>query len=126
MSSMWRAAVIVPVLLAIAPSSSAQYARAAGYCLRRAYLRRASLRRSTQWRALRQSSGYRFADYARFLIANPRLAGRSADARLGREGDAAGRERRPRSSPSSPADKPKTGNGWARLADAYAATRADG
>ncbi len=104
MSSMWRAAVILPVVLAgdrasesrrnmrRRPHASYSYAPPAanvGYAL-------------NQWRQLRQSSGYSFADYARFLIANPRLAGRIEDAQLGREGDAARRECRDRSSPSSP------------------------
>ena len=46
------------------------------------------------WRRLRQSSGYAFADYARFLIGNPGWPGRVDDAQMGRESDAPGRESR--------------------------------
>ena len=72
MSSMWRAAVILPVMLVTAPSSSAQY-------VTRAYTPPPSYAQPSpasvgyalnDWRRLRQSSGYSFADYARFLIAN--------------------------------------------------------
>src|SRR5260221_2023732 len=70
MSSMWRAAVFIPVLLATAPSSSAQYAPQAVYAA--APGSAPSVTSSLeQWRALRQSSNYRFSDYASFLIANP-------------------------------------------------------
>src|SRR4051794_3902253 len=70
MSSMWRAAVLVPVLLlATAPSGSA-HAPPASYAP--AAIALPSVASSLeQWRALRQSSGYRFSDYANFLIANP-------------------------------------------------------
>ena len=85
MSSMWRVAVFLPSsLLATAPSSSAQYAAPAASCAtatRR--LHRASPTRSTTWRRLRQSSGYSFADYARFLIANPDWPDEVEDARAG-------------------------------------------
>jgi soluble lytic murein transglycosylase len=123
MSSMWRAAVILPVLLlATAPSSSAQYAApapapqvnyaasaaAVGYAL-------------NDWRQLRQSSGYRFADYARFLIANPDWPSESTMRRW------AERAMRPGETPATVVaffakDKPETGNGWARLADSHAAS----
>ena len=70
MSSMWRAAVIIPVLLVTAPSSSAQYPASGNYAAASAYAPTvASL--ISQWRTLRQSSNYRFSDYAGFLIANP-------------------------------------------------------
>jgi hypothetical protein len=71
MSSMWRAAFLVPALvLAIAPSSSAQYAPPANYAP--ASVAAPSVASSiAQWRTLRQSSGYRFSDYASFLITNP-------------------------------------------------------
>jgi soluble lytic murein transglycosylase len=72
MSSMWRASVFLPALLAISPSSSAQspvpYAQPqAAYAAPAADVGYAL----NDWRRLRQSSGYSFADYARFLIANP-------------------------------------------------------
>ena len=69
MSSMWRAAVILPVILAAAPgNSTAQYAapRTSSY----AYTAPSSNVAAglASWR-LRQSSGYSFSEYARFLNA---------------------------------------------------------
>jgi soluble lytic murein transglycosylase len=121
MSSMWRAAAILPVLLAIAPASSAQYAPAP------------SVPRSTyavpvanigyaldDWRRLRQSTGYSFADYARFLIPYPDWPD-EARMRVWAE-----QAMRPGENAATvlaffTSDKPTTGNGWARLADAHAA-----
>ena len=72
MSSMWRFAVILPVLLAIAPASSAQMATSATVSAQPAYTTNQSVAYAlNDWRNLRQSSGYRFSEYARFLIANP-------------------------------------------------------
>src|SRR4051794_19705882 len=71
MSSMWRSAVILPVLLAIAPSSSAQYAASSRYGAAPAYSSQSIASSVELWRTLRQSSNYRFADYAGFLINNP-------------------------------------------------------
>src|SRR6185369_14701452 len=74
-----------------------------------------------QWRTLRQSSGYRFSDYASFLIANPdwpdhdRIRGWAEKSM--QPGENAGTVLE-----FFAADKPRTGNGWARLADAYAET----
>ncbi|MEA3081166.1 MAG: soluble lytic murein transglycosylase, partial [Sphingomonadales bacterium] len=117
MSSMWRAAVIIPVLLATAPSSSAQYAPPS-YAAAPAWA--PSVASSLeQWRALRQSSGYRFTDYASFLIANPdwpdavRMRGWAEKAMQPGENAATVLA-------FFAANKPKSGNGWARLADAYA------
>jgi soluble lytic murein transglycosylase len=73
------------------------------------------------WRRLRQSSGYVFADYARFLNANPgwpeesKLRGWAEKAM--RPGENAGVVLSFYSN-----DQPKTGNGYARLADALSAT----
>jgi soluble lytic murein transglycosylase len=122
MSSMWRAAVLVPVLLLTAPSSSAQYApprapapaynvqasQNVGYAL-------------NDWRRLRQSSGYSFADYARFLIANGNWPD---EAKMRRWAEKA---MRPGENAATviaffATDKPTSGNGWARLADAYSAS----
>ena len=73
------------------------------------------------WRRLRQSSGYSFADYARFLNANP---GWPEETKLRRWAEAAMR-------PGENAGvvlaffantPPQTGNGFARLADALNAT----
>ena len=123
MSSMWRAAVILPALLAIAPSSSAQYAHRQRLRVAPAYSYRllCDLDVARDWRRLRQSSGYRFADYARFLIANPDWPD-EAQMRSWAEN-----AMQPGENPATvlaffAGDKPRRGNGWARLADAYAAT----
>jgi soluble lytic murein transglycosylase len=125
MSSMWRAAVILPVLLVTAPSSSAQYAAPATapqYSYALAQASPASIGYALEdWRRLRQSSGYSFADYARFLIPN---RGWPEESKL-----RAWAERAMRQGENATTviavfanDKPTSGNGWARLADAYAAT----
>jgi soluble lytic murein transglycosylase len=118
MSSMWRAAVIIPMLLATAPSSSAQYAPPGSYAPQS--VSAAGVASSLElWRTLRQSSGYRFSDYARFLIANPdwpdavRMRGWAE------------RSMQPGENAATVVaffaiQKPKTGTGWARLADAFA------
>jgi len=71
------------------------------------------------WRRLRQSSGYAFADYARFLIANPDWPGESTMRR------AAEKQMRPGENAATvlaffQTDKPTTGNGWARFAESLA------
>ncbi|HKP34868.1 MAG TPA: transglycosylase SLT domain-containing protein [Sphingomicrobium sp.] len=117
---MWRIAAMIPVLLATAPSSSAQYAapRNSGPT----YAATQSVASSLQnWRTLRQSSNYRFADYASFLIANPDWPDEA------RMRGWAERAMQPGENAATvlaffAAGKPKTGNGWARLADAYAST----
>ncbi|MDQ3074103.1 MAG: lytic transglycosylase domain-containing protein [Pseudomonadota bacterium] len=73
------------------------------------------------WRRLRQSNGYAFADYARFLAANPDWPGEAALRK------AAERQMRAGESPLTViqffgADQPISGNGWARLAESYLAT----
>jgi soluble lytic murein transglycosylase len=120
MSSMWRAAVIIPVLLATAPSSSAQYAPPANYAAAPASA--PSVASSLeQWRALRQSSNYRFSDYAGFLIANPdwpdaqRMRGWAEKAMQPGENSATVLA-------FFAIAKPHSGGGWARLADADAAS----
>src|SRR3954453_8810609 len=107
-------------MLAIAPSSSAQspgsYAQAydasasysVGYAL-------------NDWRRLRQSNGYAFADYARFLIANPDWPDETKMRRW------AEKTMRSGEAPATviaffAVDKPTTGGGYARLAEAYAAS----
>src|SRR4029079_8617104 len=121
MSSMWRASVFLPVLLTIAPSSSAQspapYNRAPYVAPTSADIPYAL----NDWRRLRQSSGYTFADYARFLIANP---GWPDEAKMRRWAEKA---MKPGENAATiiaffTVDKQVSGNGWARLADAYAAT----
>jgi len=120
MSSMWRSAVIIPVLLATAVASSAQYAGPANYAPPPAYA--PSVASSLdQWRSLRQSNGYRFASYASFLITNPDWPDES------RMRTWAERAMQPGENAATvlaffASDKPKTGNGWARLADAYSSS----
>jgi len=120
MSSMWRAAVTLAVLLATAPSSSAQYA-APGSATAAPGSNQSIASSLESWRALRQSSEYRFSDYAYFLISNPDWP----DARRMR--DWAEKAMQPGENAGTvlaffAAEKPKTGNGWARLADACAST----
>jgi soluble lytic murein transglycosylase len=120
MSSMWRVAAIFPVMLAMMPgSSSAQYA-ASPYAAAPAYA--PSVTSSIQtWRTLRQSSGYRFSDYANFLIANPdwpdesRMRGWAE--KVMQPGENAGTV-----IAFFASDKPRTGTGWARLADALSSS----
>lgn len=120
MSSMWRGAVILPVILAIAPASSAQYAAPASsysYAPASASVSAAL----NNWRELRQSSGYSFAQYAAFLIPYQGWPD-EAKMRIWAE-----RAMRPGENPTSvvaffTSDKPTSGNGWARLSEAYAAT----
>ena len=119
MSSMWRVAVILPVLLLAVPSSSAQYP-AAPYAAP-AYAAPSVAASLNDWRRLRQSNGYNFADYARFLIANPGWPDES------RMRSWAERAMQPGENAATviaffAEDKPTTGGGWARLADAYAAS----
>lgn len=73
------------------------------------------------WRRLRQSSGYAFADYARFVNANPGWPGESGLRR------SAEKQMRPGENANTVlaffrTTEPQSGNGWARLADAYLAT----
>jgi soluble lytic murein transglycosylase len=119
MSSMWRAVILVPALLAVAPPSSAQYQSQPGYAAAPGYAPSVAYSLD-QWRRLRQSSGYSFADYASFLIANPDWP----DA--GKMRVWAEKAMRPGESAATviaffARNKPQTGNGWARLADAYSA-----
>jgi soluble lytic murein transglycosylase len=119
MSSMWRFAVILPVFAATAPLSSAQYA--APYTAPYHYAPAQSnvSYALDSWRRLRQSSGYSFADYAPFLIANRDWPD---EARMRAWAEQA---MRPGENATTVIaffnyDKPTSGNGWARLADAYA------
>jgi soluble lytic murein transglycosylase len=73
MSSMWRTAAFMPVLLGIAPSTSALYGQPVspyGYA-QTSYAQPTVSASIGDWRRLRQNSGYAFSDYARFLILNP-------------------------------------------------------
>jgi soluble lytic murein transglycosylase len=120
MSSMWRAVLLVPVLVALAPSSSAQYPTPPRYAASPVYTPSVAYSLD-QWRRLRQSSGYSFADYASFLIANPDWP----DAERMR--DWAEKAMRPGENTTTviaffARQKPETGNGWARLAESYSAS----
>src|SRR6476620_11814688 len=70
MSSMWRIGWSLPLLL-VAATASAQYPAPANYAPAPAYSGYSVSYAIGDWRRLRQSNGYSFADYARFLIANP-------------------------------------------------------
>jgi soluble lytic murein transglycosylase len=90
------------------PAVSSAYSYNVGYAL-------------NDWRRLRQSDGYAFADYARFVIANPGWPGESGLRR------AAEKQMRPGENPATvisffSSTEPQSGNGWARLAESYAAT----
>jgi soluble lytic murein transglycosylase len=123
MSSMRRAAFVLP-LLAMAASSSAQSSVQPAYAP--AYPAPAARVSSdvdwsiADWRRLRQSSGYSFGDYARFLVANPGWPGETTMRRN------AEKAMRPGENAATVLaffrDKPPTtGNGYARLADALLA-----
>ena len=121
MSSMWRAALSMAMLLATAPSSSAQYAPTTGPAQPSRFTSQSVASSLMSWRTLRQSSNYRFSDYAGFLIANPdwpdttRMRTWAEKALQSGENSATviaffGKE------------KPKTGHGWAQLAGAFSST----
>ena len=123
MSSMRRMALFAPIFLATVASAAVQQAGVPqapqrlpvqvqndnlGYAI-------------ADWRRLRQSDGYSFASYARFLAANPGWPGESAMRRVA--------EKAMRSGENSltvvqffRSDEPLSGNGWARLAEAHLAT----
>ena len=121
MSSMWRSAAMMAVLLAIAPSSSAQYAFPGTGAAAPSYANQNAASALQTWRALRQSSGYRFSDYANFLIANPDWPDATRMRGWAEKAMQPGESARTVLAFFA-AENPKTGNGWARLADAYAAT----
>ena len=113
---MWRVAWSLPFLLASATTASAQYAAPVA-----AYSNYSISSAIGDWRRLRQSNGYSFADYARFLIANP---GWPEEDKLRRWAERAmGRSENSATVLAFFAkEPPTTGKGFARLADAYAAT----
>jgi len=121
MSSMWRFAGLVAVLLTTAPLSSAQYAAPTTYTAAATSYAPSVAYSLDQWRRLRQSSGYSFADYASFVIVNPDWPDAS---RMRRWAEKAMHQGENASTVISffAKDKPETGNGWARLTEAYAAS----
>ena len=123
MSSMWRSAVILPVASRRGNLGLGAIFRA---CRLPARLR---LRSERQHRRLAQQLASAAAEQqlplcrlCRLPDRQSRLARRGQDAPLGGESHAARARMPPRSSPSSRGTNLTTGNGWARLADAYAAT----
>jgi soluble lytic murein transglycosylase len=122
MSSMWRAALFLPALLAIAPTASAQYQPYAVPYRAQPAPAAASINASiADWRRLRQSSGYRFADYARFLNANPEWPEETKLRRWAERAMKPG-ENAPTVLAFFGVHAPTTGNGYARLADALTAS----
>ena len=121
MSSMWRVAVIPPLLLAIATSGSAQYVAPQQTQAARIYAAPSVTASISDWRRLRQSSGYSFADYARFLNANPDWPENSKLRRWAERAMRPG-EHGPTVIAFFTSEKPRSGNGWTRLADAFAST----
>jgi soluble lytic murein transglycosylase len=119
MSSMWRSAVLLPLFLGAVTPVSAQFAVTPTYV---APQNASSVSYAIgDWRRLRQSSGYAFADYARFLLANPGWPGESTLRRW------AENAMRPGENSATviaffAKDKPTTGNAYARLTDALAAS----
>jgi soluble lytic murein transglycosylase len=115
--------LLIPVILATSATSATQYqAPVAPRYTAPAYIASNDIAYAiADWRRLRQSDGYSFADYARFLTNNPEWPGESAMRR------AAERQMRPGEAPASViaffrTTPPNSGNGYTRLADSYAAT----
>ena len=127
MSSMRRTLVFAPVFLATMASASGQYV---AYAPQQVPLYAGPVQVQAgdsigyaiaDWRRLRASNGYAFSDYARFLAANPGWPGEATLRKV------AEKAMRPGEAPLTVAqffrsDEPTTGNGWARLAEAYLAT----
>ena len=113
--------MLIPIILATSATGAAQFQAPAGRYAAPAYSASDIDYAITDWRRLRQSDGYAFADYARFLINNPGWPGESSLRR------AAERQMRPGENPATViaffrTDPPTIGNGYARLADSFAAT----
>ncbi|WP_185829247.1 lytic transglycosylase domain-containing protein [Sphingomonas ginkgonis] len=123
MSSMRRAALLLALLLGTATAASTQYAQP-GYVQPTASASTAAADVAVSlndWRRLRQSNGYAFQDYARFLITNPGWPGEIALRR------AAEKNMVPGETPATvlaffAATPPVSANGFARYADSLAAS----
>lgn len=123
MSSMRALGIVAPLLLSTMAAASVQQGQN-GAVPAAAAVQATSQASATEinyaladWRRLRASSGYAFADYARFLNANPGWPGESAMRRN------AEKQMRPGENASTVfaffrTEQPTTGNGWARLAEA--------
>jgi soluble lytic murein transglycosylase len=118
MSSMRRLAYLFPLLL---PAASVAQVPGMPYVQSAVYAPADISASINSWRALRQSSGYAFADYARFLIANPGWPSETT-MRLNAE-----KAMRIGENPGTvlaffQAKQPTTGNGFAQYALALAGT----
>lgn len=118
---MWRTALLFPLVLGTASSVAAQYGAPVSYATAPAYAASDIDYAIADWRRLRQSDNYSFADYARFLIYNPGWPGETSLRR------AAEKAMRPGENAGTviaffAKDRPVSGNGFARLADALTAS----
>ena len=128
MSSMRSVGIIIPLLLSTVAVASMQQQRTATSATRPAVQGNGQTAAAYEinyaladWRRLRASAGYAFADYARFLNANPGWPGENTMRRN------AERQMRPGENANTVlaffrTEEPQSGNGWARLAEAYQAT----
>ena len=113
--------MLIPVILATSATGATQYQAPSTRPAAPAYGMSDIDYAIADWRRLRQSDGYAFADYARFLASNPDWPGESSMRR------AAERQMRPGENPATViaffrTDPPAIGNGYARLAESYSAT----
>ena len=122
MSSMRGVALVLPLVLGFSTAASTQtlYSTYAPRQVQPAYGYGVAAALN-DWRRLRQSSGYSFADYAGFLISNP---GWPEESKLRGWAEKA---MRPGENPGTvlaffATEKPTSGNGYARLADALSAS----
>ncbi len=120
MSSMTRVGIILPLLVSTVAVAAVQQSQAPA-AAPAPVVSQAAIHdinyALADWRRLRQSSGYAFADYARFLNANPGWPGESGLRR------SAEKQMRPGEQANAVltffrSNEPTTGNGWARLAEA--------
>jgi soluble lytic murein transglycosylase len=123
MSSMGRAAFILPILLACSASASAQIPSTVLTDIASAAAAVGGNVNSSigEWRRLRQGGNLSFANYAHFLNYNDGWPGEAAMR------TAAEKAMQPGENASLVLgfyrlDKPKSGNGWARYSDALAAS----
>ncbi|MEO6361313.1 MAG: lytic transglycosylase domain-containing protein, partial [Sphingomicrobium sp.] len=118
---MRRLAIMLPLLHPAASSASAQFAPVP-YTTTAPAASPVSVNYAlNDWRQLRQSSGYRFADYARFLISNPGWPG-DTSMRLNAEKAMLIGETPATILAFFQNQRPTTGNGFAQLALALAAS----
>ena len=119
MSSMGRAGFLVSVLLACSASASAQVPLALSIQASAAGSSQAINSAIGQWRQLRQGGNYAFTTYAQFLNYNEGWPGESAMRAKAEKAMRAG-ENASLVLGFYRLEKPKSGNGWARYADALA------